>query len=315
MYMVNYDDEASFLKFLTDNDDSSEACLRFDNTTNFEQNVVLWIAEKIENDNSFCVIFFRSNGAHQPISFVVKNKQYNKLYFLLIQKFNFSLIAYATNDTKYLNEKYSFIYPENDFWTCCISTLCYTNIRESNNKLIHYGNIGSNVYAELFFNSYNIHHDLMAIILDKVIYKRHYVEEKSIWLDIDSMYNNIFMSTNDSSSISIYGDFADIIEEDVSYLLFKTLVSLLLVENIFIIPQELVTSMDDNCNPKHFRIADQTDYYDQWGNFIAYDYILHIKYKNNKISSAKINIYCHEARCFGNVISKEYYKKLYNSLR
>ena len=149
-----------------------------------------------------------TNTGNTIISFIILDNMTNETYRFVKNRFQNQLTVHIFTDYN------TNIYPESDFWTCYGAHI----LRQYNKCFIEYGYKDIEHYGELFFNDYDIHHELMATILKKAIPKTRYIEEKGMWLNFDELLlqkNTKIRNISDECS-----------DEDKEFILFKGIIEL-----------------------------------------------------------------------------------------
>ena len=323
MYILDINQESSFLNYLKYNVNLTPCniflCFKYvDNDILFIKHVVFWLANMIKNHDDLKVIYIRHNF-DKPSGFVIKNIKNNLIYFLKIHNKLFYISLEISPDQSYIHNYYEDLnYAENDFWTCCITEIAYTQMLVSKSSIIKHGYIGGEIYQEFFFNSYGIEKDLVAQILHHVVFKRNYIDVKDIWINIDEFIEQIRLCQEDTlQNVNIHGNFSNITDEDVSYLLYKTLIAISLNTVHGIITNEFITCLDGYKEfPLIYHVGDKNSRYDNWGNFNAFSYVINNDYDNRYIKSSSICIqYLDMVRFLGDPIPEKYHLKLFNELQ
>lgn len=320
MYTVDKNNEKVFLNYLSNNlnityTNMSMYFMYVDDKHLFFKHVLLWLSDVVEATDNLRIIFVR-HDYRNPNAFVIKNIKTNMVYFLLMKPSISSIIVEVSPDQKYIHNYYGDTYADNDFWTCCLSTICYIKMMSSKVSIIKNGYIGGDMYMPLFFTKYNITSDVMGDILKYVVYKRNYIECNEIWIDIDDFVSKIDKSTDHIQYANIYGNLTTASEEDLSYLLFKVLVALSINHKHSIISQEFITCLDSyRAYPLQYYVAQKNSINDNWGYYMSRNFLLEISYRNGIIKSCQICIqYIDSVRFMGDLVPHKFNQMLLKEL-
>ena len=232
------------------NSNKKEVFFSADNDLCFDMQVIEWVLENFVTSDEFAIIDACHTGS-SPISFTILNKRTNKKYMLLKIRSDNKLVICERDEVPPLT-----IY--NDFWTAYGSFI----LQNQGVELVHYGYIGGDNYAELFYNNYGLCNDIIASILQDydIVCKRNYIQEKNMWIDFDEIWTK--------NEIEIHGVSEQSDLMDISFLVFKAI----LARNSD--DTEFISQLDYNNEvPMQYRVGDPYNQYDD-GFFYVRDYTI-----------------------------------------
>ena len=260
MYVVNDIEVTEFLYFVENPTGNKEISLKFNNASEAEvlaKSIILWIGNHFPYDKISV-----SHNTHYPTSFI-KKSGLHYIKFVINRKYC-TLTAKRMKSSKHIMTDDAHI----DFWTTCGPSLCLVKMQQTGNTIVKSGYIGGDIYTEMFFNAYGVHHEIMSEILQRVVVKRKYVEENGLWIDIQEIYDLYY---DEEFQVDIHGDWKNKTAEDMNFLVFKVLVAIILETHYSVIAYEYITCVSEG----HFRISYPFDYEDiESGLLRVCDYII-----------------------------------------
>lgn len=256
-YHIDKTEEENIIMFLRGNHQKGmvRCSLTFHGKTD-SKCIVKWIADNFYTSKIFC-----KHMMDIPYGFIICT---HAIYTIEISRNTITAVLDHDNKLPIQLDGVSYT----DFWKCC----GFTAMQLAGNPIVQTAYKGYEMYASLFFNNYDIHHDLIAFILKDVVEKRNYVEENGTWIDMDEF------TDRSTYNVKIHGRKCN--KDDVHFLVFTALVADALTRHNTVISLENITCVAEG----HFR--------DNRNDYIITDDIIEIKPIDTHIKGS-INLWLH----------------------